>query len=711
MPEIRLLDQGTINKIAAGEVVERPSAVVKELIENAIDAGTTAVTIEIKGGGIDLIRITDNGSGIESQQVRIAFERHATSKIRSAEDLLSVSSLGFRGEALASIGAVAQVELMTKTRGELTGTRYVIHGGEEQSFENVGCPEGTTFVIRNLFYNVPARRKFLKSAQTESSYVNDLVERMAISNPNISFKFINNNQLKLQTSGNGNVKDVLYHVFGRDITSNLVPLKENSPVIGIEGFVAKPVVNRGNRNYMNYFINGRYIKSSIINKAIEEAYKPYMMQHRYPMTALSFTIDSHFIDVNVHPAKMEIRFTNGQQVFHDVFHAVSDALAGKNMIPSVTLGKEEKKAKVETEQSKTRTPEPFERKRAENETGSVGKQFVEAAKVISKFEEIKKQQEKLKEERTFAKEQKESSSLEEAKKKASDNLERFLNGSFGEKADKTQEKEKNWETIEKINETTESDSQPIIEKSKDENHTQSMTNTEIKQAESNEKQQEETVIWDKTNSSQEQLFQTKEEASMLTKDAKKHHKIIGQVFDTYWIVQYEDQMFMIDQHAAHEKVLFERTMKQLEEKNIASQMLQPPIILSLSMREEQALKKHKEQLERLGFEIDAFGGREFSVRAVPANLYGVAQTELLTELLDEMAEEIDVKKSDIILEKVASMSCKAAIKGNMKMSYKEAEALIDDLMELENPYHCPHGRPVIVSMTKYEIEKKFKRIV
>ena len=724
MGEIVLLDQNTINKIAAGEVVERPAAVVKELVENAIDAGANAVTVEIKGGGIEFIRITDNGSGIEKDQVQIAFKRHATSKIRTAEDLLSVSSLGFRGEALASIGAVAKVELVTKTRGALTGTRYELDGGEEKALEEIGCPEGTTFVVRNLFYNVPARRKFLKSAVTEASYINDLVERLAISNPGVSFKFMNNNQLKLQTSGNGNVKDIIYHIYGRDITANLLEIKSNTPVVKIDGFVAKPVVNRGNRNYMNYFINGRYIKSSIVNKAIEEAYKPYMMQHRHPMTALQFTIDSQFIDVNVHPAKLEIRFTNGQAVYQAVYDAVSDALAGKNMIPEVSVGKEKKPEKVQVQK---KAPEPFEQKRKFDEKTAVGKQIVEAAKVISKFEEIKKKQEMVREESPFTiKSEKVLETPRVTAGSAITGKNTRVDTPVTEKKIETTIVEK--EKIQVAEETaavaleqflTTKEQKPIEEEKKqcktreetEKKVEQTIEQPPVKQTEKQIDPTEKEVVWNKTNSSQQELFQTKEEEKFLSKEAKKHHKMIGQIFDTYWIVQYQDKMFLIDQHAAHEKVLFERTMKSLANKEIHSQMLQPPIILSLSMREEQALRKHQEELRSLGFEIEAFGGREFSVRAVPANLFGVAQVELLTELLDSLTEEIKVKDSDVILEKVASMSCKAAVKGNMKLSLMEAEALIDELMELENPYHCPHGRPVIVSMSKSEIEKKFKRIV
>ncbi len=720
MEEILLLDQNTINKIAAGEVVERPSAVVKELVENAIDAGATAITVEIKGGGIELVRITDNGSGIAKEQVRIAFERHATSKIRSVQDLLTVGSLGFRGEALASIGAVAQVEMVTKTRGALTGSRYVIDGGKEKTLEEIGCPEGTTFVVRNLFYNVPARRKFLKSAQTEASYINDLVERLAMSHPDISFKFMNNNQLRLQTSGNGKAKDIIYHIYGRDITANLLQVKASSPVLQVEGFIAKPVVSRGNRNYMNYFINGRYIKSNIINKAIEEAYKPYTMQHRYPMTALQFAIDSQYIDVNVHPAKMEIRFTNEQTIYHEIYHAVSDVLSGREMIPEVTIGKEQKKTQNKPVQS---APEPFEKKRVLQESKNVGKQMVEAAKVITQFEQVRNKQNQLKEETPYKSQNEipsqevEQSKLETAKKDQADQRKATLLHAMQHLDDFEQEAiEKEKTTAFDIDKNIEENKKAGPEKAEAlvENEKNKKAETLPQQIKTIEKPVQETekeTIWDKTNSEQTVLFETKEEQKLLSKEAKKHHKIIGQIFDTYWIIQYEDKMFIIDQHAAHEKVLFEKTMRDIENKNFSSQILQPPIILSLTMREQQALEQYRSELERLGFEIEAFGGREFSVRAVPANLFGVAQVDLLTDLLNSLTEDMNVKGSELILERVASMSCKAAVKGNMKLSMLEAEALIDELMELDNPYNCPHGRPVIVSMTKYEIEKKFKRIL
>lgn len=629
MGKIVLLDQSTIDKIAAGEVVERPSAVVKELVENAMDAGANAITVEIKGGGIDFIRITDNGGGISAEDIPAAFKRHATSKIRSVEDLLTVSSLGFRGEALASISAVSQVELITKTRDSLMGNCYVIEGSKEKSMEEIGCPEGTTFVVRNLFYNTPARKKFLKSAQTEAGYIGDLVERLAISHPNISFKFLNNNQLRLHTSGNGNLKDIIYHIYGRDIARELLEIDTQKGNLVIRGFIAKPIVSRGNRNYMNYFMNGRYIKSKIIGKAIEEAYKPYTMQHRYPMTALYFELDSNLLDVNVHPTKMEIRFADNQEIYQYILDAVSEALAGKEMIPEVTLVKEEEKK----EEKKISAPEPFEEKRIEKE---------------------KKEVEQKEKQREVA-----ADVLREENSYMSPNSVVPVNSSVPEPTPVT--------VVENI-------AEPIIKKE---------------------------------NIQQVSVFSEK----LLDKEAKKQHRIIGQVFGTYWMVEYQDKLFMIDQHAAHEKVLFEQTMKNIEEKQFTSQMLSPPIILTLNMKEQEVLERYLPELTKIGFEIESFGGREYSVRAVPGNLFGIASMDFLMELIGSLLEEVHLKSSEVVLEKVASMSCKAAVKGNTKLSYVEAEALIDELMELENPYHCPHGRPVIVSMSKYELEKKFKRII
>ena len=661
MSKINLLDQSTINKIAAGEVIERPSAVVKELVENAMDAGATAVTIEIKEGGISFIRITDNGTGIAKDEIALAFQRHSTSKIKSVEDLLTVSSLGFRGEALSSISAVSQVELITKVTGALMGSRYLIDGGQEKELEDIGCPEGTTFVIRNLFYHTPARRKFLKTPMTEAGYISELVQRMALSHPEISFKFLNNNQLKLQTSGNNKVKDVIYHIYGREIAAQLLEVECASESCNINGFVAKPIVSRGNRNYMNYFINGRYIKSAVINRAIEDAYKPYTMTHRYPFTALHFTIDSKLIDVNVHPTKMEIRFIENEKIYRVVLEAISSALKGKELIPEVSLGKEQKKEELPKEKE---IPEPFEKERRESLLQK------EEKRKITYIEKNPERQQKYNLRDT----------VKETPVTYSNTFEDRLKVHALKEINKfSKETDDTITTIVK-QEQKPKETKTVIE----ENKTDSIENPQ-----------------------QLQFFEEK----LLSEEGKRKHHIIGQLFRTYWIIEYEEKMFLIDQHAAHEKVLFERMMKNLKEKGYSSQMLAPPIILSLSLREEEAFLRYKNTLEKLGFEIESFGGKEYSVRAVPADLLGIAQIDLLMEFVDDLVEEKPVQSPDLILEKAASMSCKAAVKGNQKLSFQEAESLIDSLMELENPYHCPHGRPVIVSMSKYEIEKKFKRIV
>jgi DNA mismatch repair protein MutL len=637
MPEIMLLNQETIDKIAAGEVVERPSSVVKELVENAIDAKATAVTVEIKEGGISFIRITDNGCGIEKKQVPIAFLRHSTSKIRSVEDLLSIHSLGFRGEALSSIAAVSQVELITKTYDELTGTRYVIEGSKEVENEEIGAPEGTTFIVRNLFYNVPARRKFLKTAQTEAGYISDLMERMALSHPDVSFKFINNGQTKLHTSGNGNEKDLIYHIYGRDITSAVLKVEHETELFKLRGFIGKPIISRGNRNYENYFINGRYIKSALIAKSIEEAYKGFMMQHQYPFCVLYFEMNSGLLDVNVHPTKMELRFSQNEEIYRSLFEIIRNTISHRDFIPEVPV-QEEKKETIPSVPK--HTPEPFEIKRRNQEA------------FFEKMKQTNASPLTVQEENLFAKPVTESDT-----EKVTDNL-------------------------------TESDMGIVLD-TKEVSHTKSS---------------DAAIVYEQQNL--EQL-----DSHFLTKDARKKHKIIGQLFDTYWLIEYEDKLFIIDQHAAHEKVLYERTMKRISDKNFSSQTISPPIILTLSNDEVQALETYAEQLTTFGYEIEPFGGKEYAITAIPADFTDIDMKTMFIEMLDDFANISGRDAPNLIMEKAASMSCKAAVKGNNHLSRPEIEALIDELLELDNPYNCPHGRPTIISMTKYEIEKKFRRIV
>lgn len=703
MANITVLDQSTINKIAAGEVIERPASVVKELLENAVDAHATAVTVEIKDGGCSMIRVTDNGWGIPKEEIPLAFLRHATSKIKTVEDLFTISSLGFRGEALASIAAVAQVELITKTGDSLTGSRYQIEGGVEKGLEEIGAPDGTTIIARNLFYNTPARKKFLKTPMTEGAHVAALVEKIALSHPDISIRFIQNNQNKLYTSGNHNLKDLIYTVFGREIAGNLLPVEINEDWITVTGFTGKPVIARSNRNYENYFINGRYIKSSIISKAIEEAYKPYMMQHKYPFTMLHFHIEPDTLDVNVHPTKMELRFADGEKVYHAVLRAVSNALAHKELIPQVSLeAKQEKEARQLAEKLAPR-PEPFEVRRRENlsqkisgspvqvqhggPSSGAGSVYAQSAPPRPSFvnelmpdwlKERRKEQEK----RSVSPAAVNPHQTENTVSAGKDI------GAGGPASGQTA--------------PSQTDSSQTVPSHPEPGMTGNSDTTGTASAHTGA-----GTAGCTAGPEQLDLFDGK----LLDPKARLKHKLIGQLFDTYWMVEYNEQLFIIDQHAAHEKVLYENTIKSLKTRQYDMQMVDPPIILTLNMNEELLLEKYMDYFTGIGFEIEPFGGREYAVRGVPANLFSIAKKELLTEMIDGLSEDMSVHNPDIIYEKVASMSCKAAVKGHHTMSFQEANVLIDQLLDLENPYACPHGRPTIISMSKYELEKKFKRIV
>lgn len=693
MANIAVLDQATINQIAAGEVIERPSSVVKELVENSIDAGATAITVEIKEGGISFIRITDNGSGIEQKELPLAFLRHSTSKIKSALDLMSVKSLGFRGEALSSIAAVSQVELITKTKDAFMGAKYVIEGGKEVSIESVGAPDGTTFIVKNLFYNTPARRKFLKTPTTEAGYISELVERLAISHPDISFRFINNNQPKLHTSGNTNLKDIIYHIYGRDITANVINVSSSQNGISVNGFIGKPVVTRGNRNYENYFINGRYIKSNIISKAIEEAYQPYIMQHRYPFTALHFTIKSDTLDINVHPTKMELRFSNNQEVYDFVLKTLQVALANKEMIPDVVIDDKENEKLLKLEKkalNSVRQPEPFENKRIAFNTANNSLISNNLGKNATIKRESVSTPDFLKETTAYTVNKNNNATINTGNSAVNDasllEIQKNVNANNNNQNN--------------LSNNTSSNNQNSSNNNISSNNNQNTlnndtTNSNIQNNVNNTKSKEEY-----------------EQLRFLDEKAMISHRIIGQLFDTYWLVEYGKNLYMIDQHAAHEKVLYEQTIKKLKAKGKCdSQYISPPTVLSLSIREEEVLKDNMNIFNELGFEIEHFGGKEYSISAIPADLPGIANSDLFIEILDSLLDDSRLKEPEMIREKVASMSCKAAVKGNNKLSFEEITKLINDLLSLDNPYNCPHGRPTIISMSKYEIERKFKRIV
>ncbi|MCR5558563.1 MAG: DNA mismatch repair endonuclease MutL [Butyrivibrio sp.] len=673
MAFINELDKNTIDQIAAGEVVERPASIVKELVENAIDSGATAVTVEIKGGGIDMIRVTDNGSGIEKSQIRKAFKRHATSKLKTIDDLYSIHSLGFRGEALSSISAVAQVEMITKTADDLTGIKYTIEGGEEKGFEEVGAPDGTTFIIRNIFYNTPARKKFLKTPQTEGSYIGDVMEHMALDNPTISFHYINNKDDKFSTSGNGDLKELIYRIYGRDVSVSVRPINVTKDGITIEGYLGEPSINRSNRNFEIFFVNGRYVKDKIISKALEEGYKQYLMMHKFPFAILHIRMDPAMVDVNVHPAKLEVRFGNQPILYEAIRTSVEDVLSHNEMIPDALLDSKEDAKASKSVKAITEGIKEFSQLSSEVNT-----------KNKSRFE-INFDDEDKDKEKPHAPEPFEKLRFEEHK--IVENQPVYAKGVTA---------------------------QPI--KIEDSNKSAVWTRifgdadgSKAKEAEkpSSIIKQQNAIVVEKPM--QLNLFDEK----VLTKDNVKEYEILGQIFGTYWIISFKDKIFMVDQHAAHEKVNYERMMKRYKSGEMLSQMVNPPVILTLSAQEEEMFLAYRQYFEKLGFNIENFGGHEYAMRAIPIDLFGCDnEKEMFLDILDELTHETSLSRTpDVINYKIASMACKASVKGNSSMTKEEMEALLDELLTLENPYNCPHGRPTIISMSKYEIDKKFKRVV
>lgn len=668
MPEIQLLDQATINQIAAGEVIDRPSSVVKELLENAIDAKATAITVEIKDGGISFIRITDNGCGIEKDQVRKAFLRHATSKLHTIDDLLDIGSLGFRGEALSSIAAIAQVELISKPPEAMLGISYQIEDGEEKSLTQIGAPDGTTILVRNLFYHVPARKKFLKTAATEGNYINQLMENMAMLRPDISMRFINGGQNKLYTSGNGRLKDLIYTIYGREISSNVLEINYECPLFAVTGYIGKPIISRGNRTFENYYINGRFVKSRLIAAAIEQAYKPFMMQHRYPFTVLHIKIKPELIDVNVHPAKMEVRFQQENEIYELLAGAIENTLRGKEFIPDVSDdGKAEKKV-----QEKRKLPEPFEQRRLQ-----AMKEIIPPPPAEHKTQN----EQKPSAEHKTQSEQKLPRNEEQPKvpSKLSEPVCEYK----AEKKQTIKDSDSKWESASGIHKRIGQDVSQTVNQ---------MTTQPEQKLE---------------KSGQQTLFTE----PLLSEKARIHHRLIGQLFDTYWLIQYGNQLYIMDQHAAHEKVNYERLMEAYRKKERITQFVSPPMVISLTRAEEAILEEFKSEFERIGFTIEPYGGREYAISEIPANLYGINEKDLFLEMLSDLEDRGSMQPSELIASKLASMSCKAAIKGGQKISFQEADALVSQLLTLENPYACPHGRPTIITMTKYELEKKFKRIV
>ena len=722
MAIINLLDKDTINKIAAGEVIEGPAAVVKELVENAIDADANSVTVEIKDGGTSLIRVTDNGKGIGSDDIKTAFLPHATSKIKTADDLTLVSSLGFRGEALASIAAVSEVEVLTKTADEISGIRYVINGGKEETNEPIGTPEGTTFVVRNIFYNTPARKKFLKTAATEGRYVGEVMEHMAVSHPEIAFKFIFNGQVKLQTMGNGSLKDVLFYIYGKETTANIIPVNnpdaEGEPVNGlsVRGYIGKPSLTRGNKEYENYFINGRFIKNKVIARAIEDAYKSFLMQHRFPFTCLLISVDSSLVDVNVHPAKLEVRFSDTESLYRLIFHEVDNALRKKDLLPDMGIKQvPDKKPLVREFKSVSKSeksegyvipdipmPEPFEKSRQ----GEWKKELKPVFKQESFVAEKAKRDE--------------TSPLIKSEVYAP------LAGTPDSTVDSSEPNKslenKNENSFDNVNKDEKSNAE-IIGSTFVEGDGKVLRHALVESVEeesnaykkildcSEEKTiiKSESTVVERNSSADDDLSPEDFKGGILAKKALPDIKIIGQIFGTYWIMEYDGSVYMIDQHAAHEKVMYEKFVKEISANKVTSQNLLPPVIVTLSGSQRQIAEEISDHLHKLGFEIEPFGGNEYVIKAVPTELFGISEKEMLFDIIDQYSLEGKKATPDTVLSKLATMACKAAIKGNMNISLLEAKALIEELMSLDNPYNCPHGRPTMIFMSKSDVEKKFKR--
>lgn len=715
--KINILSDETINQIAAGEVIERPLSVVKELLENAIDAGSTAVSVEIRDGGISMIRVTDNGGGIAEEDVRNAFVRHATSKIRDARDLLSIQTLGFRGEALASIASVARVELITKTPGALMAVHYQIEGGVEKDFSQIGAPDGTTFIVRDLFKNVPARRKFLKSPQAEAARIQDILEKEALAHPEVAFRYLQDGRQLLATLGNGSLLDVIYSIYGRDVTNQLITVNRayqrstltGLPAVTVRGFIGKPVITRANRNFELYFVNERFVKNPMIMKAIEDGYRAFLMQHKFPFVVLMIDVNPEIVDVNVHPQKLEVRFSDGMLIYNSVLDAVQNALRQTELIVNTDLdnadGGRGAHAAASTGRGSTvpKTPvmphvEPFEKKRVE----ATREVFAEALRPQLHPDAAPKEDIYLQGQSRIGSSGS-SDGLHERKSEVSIGSQHSTDviSSAAESSDTS--------VAHDVKDAT--DASAISDSSKEKSTAADAAlsaSSEMVSAPAPSASSEITTAAPAPQKpEQETLFSER----FLSEEARTAHRIIGQVFETYWLVEYGDKLYIIDQHAAHEKVNFERMMKRLREKKPASQYLNPPILLTLTADEARVLEEHMSYFEQLGYVISGLGGRDYSISAIPTDLPELGKKELLLEILDELTDEAGMTTPDTIYDKIASMSCKAAVKGNNRLSLMEADALIGELLTLENPYACPHGRPTIISMSKTELEKKFKRIV
>lgn len=672
MGNIVLLDDLTINQIAAGEVIERPANVVKELVENSIDAGATKISVEIENGGITSIRITDDGKGIAPDDVALAFERHATSKIRSAEDLTKVMTMGFRGEALASIAAIAKVELITRTRDQEIGTKVIVEGGDIISKEECGAPYGTTIIVRELFYNTPVRYKFLKKDFTEGGYIESAVEKIALINPSISFRLVNNRKTILQTSGNGDITTVVYNIFGKDVSQNLVNVDNEYEGVKVRGVAGKPEIARSNRTNQLFYVNGRNIKDKILSAAVEEAYRTLIPHGKFGFCIIDIRLNPELVDVNVHPAKLEVRFADESKVFKAVHYGIKNALLGED------ITRDEEKEKVEApkiieknveetapqrrglfdifrNKSTEQTPENPDEKYATIEV-KVNKDNQAKNSVIDKIE--------FDEERQYLKPIAEETQLEELE-------EPLQNITYLPK--------------EESNEVEEQEFEKIVEK--------------------NYKPEEDNIEYKVEEDIRPIYDQDIEEKSPVPE-----YKILGVAFNTYIILELDEDIYILDQHAAHERVLYEKVKENFYRAGgKEAQMLLLPDVLELSKRDMHIVKDHMDLFEQAGFTLEEFGENTIKITGVPVICFEMNTKDLFMDILDGIDITNRTNKQDIEEKFIATVACKAAVKANMVLDEREIRGLLDELLLLDNPFTCPHGRPTAIRITKTEIEKKFGR--
>ena len=697
--KIHVLGTDTVNQIAAGEVIERPSSMVKELVENAIDAHATQITVEIRGGGIEYLRVSDNGDGIGEDDIVNAFLPHATSKIRNLSDLDSILSFGFRGEALSSIAAVSDVELITKTKEDFFAHRIQIHGGEMGEVEEVAGVDGSSFIIRNLFFNVPARKKFLYSESTESNRVEDMVEKLALANHRVSFHFIRDGKTRFQSIGSPRIEDVVYSIYGKEQSKESLPLEgayypskiTGMPTVHIRGILGRPSITRANRQYELFFVNGRFVHDGLLSRALEDAYKPFLMQHKFPFAILFLDLTPNLVDVNVHPQKLEVRFQNRDSIYQAVFNSVNKTLSEANLIDenplSVFLKEEKKKAEFQ--------PELLLRKESEERAQGLTMDRVQGL-AKDRVSEVPKDIRPGTPEVTAQKE----------------TIVEFERNAFAPPetdfrlTERKQEDEGTGKPVQSIRyeefDLTKSLNSIKEERQNTENSSFVEENTIFSSVTSASIQTEEAK---KEKEGQESLFT----APFLSEEARLSHRIIGEVFQTYWLIEYGNSLYIMDQHAAHEKINFERMMRRKKEKEVFSQNI-IPLSIHLSTGEREVLEEYKKEFLEMGYLwVEEPNG--ISLTAIPVDFPTVRQEEVLLEILDGLTEDSMILEGESLYNKIASMSCKAAVKGKQKISVMECDAILKELLQLENPFACPHGRPTIVAFKKQDLEKMFKRIV